>query len=193
MRRKFPTTLLAVALVFFGPLAAAVFLYAGWSDTGRLPMLENEDRVLLEGERQIPLEPLALADGSFSEADWARSRWSMIYARMSPCDEPCLRELRQLSQVYYALGNDRDRVRRVLLFQSVPEGIQAGPDLLVGKLPEGGTGGLEALLGGERAVQDGRVFLADPSGNLVVSYPPDADQARLLRDLERLLDLSGIG
>jgi len=33
----------------------------------------------------------------------------------------------------------------------------------------------------------GRVYLADPRGNLVASYPPDVEQKELLRDLKRLL------
>jgi hypothetical protein len=42
-------------------------------------------------------------------------------------------------------------------------------------------------------LERGRLFVVDPLGNLILSYPPDADQARLLKDLERLLNVSRIG
>jgi hypothetical protein len=48
------------------------------------------------------------------------------------------------------------------------------------------------VLGVDR-LEQGRLFVVDPLGNLILSYPPDADQARLLKDLERLLSVSRIG
>jgi hypothetical protein len=42
-------------------------------------------------------------------------------------------------------------------------------------------------------LQEGRIFVVDPLGNLVVSYPPAPNQELLLEDLERLLDVSRIG
>jgi cytochrome oxidase Cu insertion factor (SCO1/SenC/PrrC family) len=38
-----------------------------------------------------------------------------------------------------------------------------------------------------------RLYLVDPLGNLLMSYPPDAPPRALLDDLERLLKLSHIG
>ena len=43
-----------------------------------------------------------------------------------------------------------------------------------------------AALGAERMV-DGRVYVADPRGQVILSYPPDVEQKELLRDLKRLL------
>ncbi len=34
---------------------------------------------------------------------------------------------------------------------------------------------------------DGRVYVADPRGFVILSYPPDVEQKELLRDLKRLL------
>jgi hypothetical protein len=35
------------------------------------------------------------------------------------------------------------------------------------------------------------VLVADPRGEVILSYPPDVEQKELLRDLERLLAGSG--
>ena len=40
---------------------------------------------------------------------------------------------------------------------------------------------------GLRIHRDGRVFVADPRREVILSYPPDVEQKELLRDLERLL------
>jgi len=39
----------------------------------------------------------------------------------------------------------------------------------------------------------GRIYLVDPLGNLMMSYPGDAPPKSILTDLERLLKLSHIG
>jgi hypothetical protein len=41
-------------------------------------------------------------------------------------------------------------------------------------------------LGAER-MEGGRVFVASPRGDVILSYPPDVEQKELLRDLKRLL------
>jgi hypothetical protein len=46
--------------------------------------------------------------------------------------------------------------------------------------------GVAGSLGAER-LKDGRVFVANPRGAVIVSYPPDVEQKELLRDLKRLL------
>ena len=37
------------------------------------------------------------------------------------------------------------------------------------------------------------IYIADPHGNLLMSYPASGSARGLLKDLERLLRLSGIG
>jgi hypothetical protein len=43
-----------------------------------------------------------------------------------------------------------------------------------------------AALGAER-IGDGRVYVADPRGDVILSYPAEVEQKELLRDLKRLL------
>jgi len=45
-------------------------------------------------------------------------------------------------------------------------------------------------LGADR-LDGGRIYVADPRGLIVVSYPADVEQKELLRDLKRLLSASG--
>ena len=52
--------------------------------------------------------------------------------------------------------------------------------------------GVAAALGAE-SLAGGRVFVADPQGSVILSYPVDVEQNELLRDLKRLLSASGKG
>ena len=46
---------------------------------------------------------------------------------------------------------------------------------------------------GVSAEEAGRVYLVDPLGNLLMTYPPGTDPRSLSKDLEKLLRLSRIG
>ena len=184
--------LAALAALFFGPFLIAVVLYAGRDSFGGFGQLPNPDRELIANPPAVPLEPLALADGGASEADWARSRWSLIYARIAACQDPCVAALSRLHQVYLALGGDQDRVQQVFLMPASDVGAPVPSGFLVGVVDAPANAGLVAVLGRDR-LEQGRYFVVDPLGNLILSYPDDADQGRLLEDLERLLEVSRVG
>ena len=189
---------LAVGALCLGPFAVALLLYAGRDSFGGFDQLPNPDRELIANPAVVPLEPLRLADGSRTDPDWARSRWSLIYASIRPCDADCVAAVHRLDRVWLALGGERHRVRRFLL---VPEGPAGGyfadgtavpQGFAVGVIDAAGGDALIEALGRER-VDPGRYFVVDPLGNIILSYPDAADQQRLLEDLERLLAVSRVG
>lgn len=188
--KKWPVILLA--LLFFGPFILAIALYAGRGAIGGFGLIENPDRELIAEPVSLPVEPIRLAGGGESEATWARSRWLLIYARLSPCEEECQAALTRLYQVYLALGHERDRVRKALLLAADGPPPILPPGFLHGVLDTGQGPGLTELLGRDR-LEEGRYFVVDPLGNVILSYPDTADQERLLEDLELLLDASRIG
>ena len=161
-----------VALVCFGPFAAALLIYYGpfrpW-----LPQLPGNRELLAE---PVPL-PVAWRGGE--------GPWQLIYARMSPCEQQCAQHLGRLLQVQLALGRDQDRVQRALWHVGrVPE--LGDPELTLHALDDDIGRGVAAALGAER-LSNGRIYVADPRGSVILSYPPDIEQKELLRDLERLL------
>jgi hypothetical protein len=111
---------------------------------------------------------------------------------MTPCEGRCASDLARLTEVYLALGRHRARVRRVLLLADEDFRMTGDPTLLVGYLDGDRDAPLVRAFGLD-GLEQGRIFVVDPLGNLVMSYPPDADQSRLLEDLERLLEVSRIG
>lgn len=193
MRGRWRLEPVLIGLICFGPLALAAFLYYGPFETAGLPRLQNPERELIEPPLPLPAVGLTTASGETSDPSWSRKRWSLIYATLRPCGHDCLRELNRLSQVYFALGGDRDRAQRVFLFGGAPAPpFNGGADMLVATLDDPAGAELVKVLG-RRKIEGGRIFVADPHGNLVLSYPADADRSQLLKDLKRLLGLSGIG
>lgn len=161
-----------VALVCLGPFAAALFIYYGPFRTW-LPQLPGDRELLAE---PVPL-PTPWRDGE--------APWQLIYARMTPCEQQCAQHLARLLQVQLALGRDQDRVQRALWHVGdLPE--LDDPSLKVETLDDAAGRGVAVALGAER-LENGRVFVADPRGLVILSYPPDVEQKELLRDLERLL------
>jgi hypothetical protein len=71
-------------------------------------------------------------------------------------------------------------------------GFAEHPGLVIGLLDRDRDADLVRALGSER-LEQGRFFVVDPLGNLILSYPPEADRKRMLEDLERLLGVSRIG
>ena len=171
-----------VALAVFGPFLAALLLYYLPADLQWLPRLP--------GSRQLLEPPLAAPSAWLPASPGPRYRWFLIYAKIASCDRPCSSALERLRQVHAALAGDADRVQRVYWYAGAAPEIAADPDLLLHKIDDAAGESTVRALGFDR-LQIGRLYVADPRGLIVVSYPADVEQKELLRDLKRLLSASG--
>jgi hypothetical protein len=183
-----------LALVVFGPFAVATLIFYASPDLDWLPRLPGS-REMLEPPLAVAPDWLAAAPGTDSDA----YRWSLIYARMAACERQCGQELERLRQVHGALGRDADRVQRIYLRGGEPPAIpdsngltdgSQDPGLFVRGLDDAQGAAIVRALGADR-LQLGRVLIADPRGFLIASYPAHVEQKELLRDLKRLLSVSG--
>jgi cytochrome oxidase Cu insertion factor (SCO1/SenC/PrrC family) len=184
--------LLLVASIFFVPLAAAVALYfsASWR-----PPVGVQHGELIDPPRPLPEIAFTRPDGGTTAADVLRGRWFLVIPIEGACNERCLATLADLRQLRLALDKDAPRVQRVLLHDG--RCCEAGspamaPDLLVlgAAGPEGDA--LRALFPPATDGDNG-IYIVDPHGNLMMSYPATGAARGLLKDLERLLRLSSIG
>ena len=163
-----------VAVVCLGPFVAALFLYYGPFGRTCLPQLP--------GSRELLTEPFALPP---TWAAGGEAPWQLIYARMAPCEQQCAQHLARLLQVQLALGRDQGRVQRALWHVGDLPDLD-DPELVTHALDDDVGRAVADALGAER-LKNGRVYVADPRGLVILSYPPDVEQKELLRDLERLL------
>jgi len=185
-RRQF----LLVASLFIVPVVAAILLYqsSDWR-----PVV-NSQGTLIDPPRTLTTAGLALPDGAPAPASVFEGQWSVVHPA-DACDARTEALFEELGRVRLALDKDAPRVRRVLMHAGGCAGVtlpSRDADLLV--LSATGPGG-EALLAAFPTAVDGLpgIYIVDPHGNLMMSYPASGSARGLLKDLERLLRLSNIG
>lgn len=187
-----------IAALFLVPLAAAFWLYYGGSGW-RPPGATNQGELVVPPRSLPPLE-FAGADGRRIDGDLLRDRWTLLYVGDARCDERCRKLLYLTRQTRIALNQDAERVRRVFLATGAccaPGDLALEhPDLVIAVPSEEQLAVLSRLFtlpDGVALSGTGRLYVVDPLGNLMMSYPAAAPDKALLIDLKRLLRLSHIG
>jgi hypothetical protein len=179
-----------MALLFFGPLAAAVVMYYVGGDQWR-PKGSVAHGILLPEPRTLPAGVMVLPGGA--TADFT-GKWSLLYVGRGDCEDACRETLYRTRQVRRALGKEMERVQRFFITTSgQPDaGFLAveHPGLLV--LPDG-LSARDTALAAIGQFADGDVFIADPRGNVVMRFPPGTAMKDMHADLVLLLKASQIG
>jgi cytochrome oxidase Cu insertion factor (SCO1/SenC/PrrC family) len=197
VRRRGRQQLLALAALFLVPLAIAFGLYYGpshWRPGGG-----TNQGDIISPARPLPAVSLARPDGSPTGEQFLRGKWTMLYIGDGACDERCRKALYLTRQSRVALNKDMDRVQRVFLVT----GHCCDSTYLAAEHPDLQIALLNAAAGarllgvfpayGRQPEATGRIYIVDPLGNLMMSYPQGAPDQALLTDFRRLLRLSHIG
>lgn len=179
-----------VALVFFGPIVAAMFIYYGGGSRW-LPAGSVAHGILLTQPRTLPTGVMFLHDGA--TADFA-GKWSLLYVGRGDCDDACKEALYRTRQVRRALGKEMSRVQRLFISTSGRPDVgfvaTDHPGLLVMTDELASRDAVLAALG---EFAEGDVFIADPVGNVVLRFPAGTLMKDMHEDLELLLKASQIG
>ncbi len=137
------------------------------------------------------LRPLPVALPAAGEL---KGKWVLVQFDGGACDAGCERKLYFMRQVRRAQGKEMQRVARLWL---LTDKAQPGPELLKAiegtvVAPRAGIDAANGAFPAERSVTD-HLYLVDPLGNLMMRFPRDADPARVIKDLQRLLRASSFG
>lgn len=175
-----------IALVFFGPLILATWMYM----TGQLTPSGNTNHGAL-------LEPVVNLAETLPESALiteSGAPWRLVYVNEGQCDAACGEALHRLRQTRLMLGNDMDRVERIFLHGESPpdkvflddqhRGLITISDKWLGPLLEERR---------PKAQAPGGIYLVDPLDNLIMYFSPGIDPGDMVDDLKHLLDLSRIG
>lgn len=189
MNRKLTLGLLAA--LFFGPVIVAWIWFFHFSDNGSEPI-----DTVNKGELITPV--VAMADVELRSRESGEMEqvfgedWSIVILAPQACDASCQQALYVTRQVWRRLNRDMDRVQRVFV---------AGPDVEIDRSEHPLLRIFETGSEVERMFIEAvpthsparRVFLADPMGNLMMSYPIELEPEMLHDDLKRLLKISQAG
>ena len=130
-----------------------------------------------------------------------KGKWTLIVFGPIECDELCRENLYKTRQIRLAAGKDMHRVQRLWITNDAssfgrPRWLrEQHPDLLVASEGESKEGFMDQFILPEAPdpLMAQRVYILDPVGNLLISYPPDQKAEDILKDLKRLLHVSHIG
>lgn len=191
-RACFPSSgrlmLLALATAFLLPIGVSVALYASSWQPARLA----NHGALIQPPRPIGDAALLTAEGRALSFGAFRGKWALV-SFGARCPAACRQALYRMRQVHVALGKEMERVQRVFVAADgfgTSSGHDPGMTVIAG--PPAGTRALARQFGASFA-DDGRIYLVDPLGNLVLVYPPDSDPGGMRQDLVRLLQYSWVG
>lgn len=196
--RRNKRNFILLALIFILPAGIAYGLYfSGWRPA----------KTINHGELVSPPRPLedvalkTLSGADFNTAD-LRRRWTFVYFGAPDCPRVCADNLYKMRQVHIAQGKNQDRVQRLFVLTGndttgrLRKRLQDHPELKVVTGPEAGVRALAkqfVLPAGSPLDLRSRIYLVDPLGNLMMSYPADADPSGMRKDLARLLRVSQVG
>lgn len=190
--------LLLAGCFLLGIVIAVALFVSGWR-----PVHTGNYGELVEPPRPLKVAAsFTILGGGTLEAQALRGKWTYVTFTAADCLRPCEENLYKMRQVVAAQGKDAPRVQRWLVVSDTRAldwlrytledypGMQViiGPPAAVRAFA-----GQFALPAGTPDQDAGRIYLVDPLGNLMMSYPPGADPNGMRKDLARLLRVSRIG
>ena len=190
--------ILLIGVLFALPVIAAYALYlSGWR-----PSSTGNHGELVQPARPVEDVALTLLDGKPFRFSELRGKWTLVTFGTAQCHTPCERNLYKMRQVIEAQGKEATRLQSVMVVTDakaldwIHYAIKDYPNTRV----LAGAADNVAKLAREFALPAGspldnlnRIYVVDPLGNFMMSYPADADPSGMRKDLVRLLKVSRIG
>ncbi len=194
--RRSRLTLVLLMVLFGLPVVSAwwLFTHPQWQ-----PGATTNLGQLISPVRPLAALPLHDLNGQTIQQGFLRQGWTLVYFAPPQCGERCTQAAYQMHQVRLAQGRNVGLVQRLMVVpETAPAQAYAAvradyPHMTVAR-PQAGraTEVLEPfqLSAGEVVSDSGRIYLADPMGNLMMSYAAEQDPGDLIGDLEHLLKIS---
>lgn len=185
--------ILALLFVFFAvPLLAVMLMHHyQWHPKGD----SYGELVSPPMQLKIAAELLDNQGKAVTASIW-HDKWSMVYVT-GECDNICMERLHSMRQLHVSFAKDIERIQRILISTThkAAELKQQYPDLLIINQPASALPNLSSQfdIAGEAAIASNRIYLVDPLGNLMMSYPLSIAPAEIRKDMQRLLKYSWAG
>jgi extradiol dioxygenase family protein len=139
--------------------------------------------------------------GEEVELDSFRHKWVFLVTANGNCGSACEDNILKMRQLRFMQNNDMKRIRTLFLHTGLAPEI--ADDLNAKYRPIESYSTTQAdfdnwtpvlrVKGAPKEAQTDRLYIIDPAGNLMMSYPAGADPSMIKKDIKRLLKTSQIG
>jgi len=192
--------LILLVAFFVAPIVLAIIMYNTMPAGGPTKTKNHGDLVTpARPLTDVPLQTESGKDYKFSDMN---KTWVMIYIGNATCDKTCAKVLYEMRQSRLAQRGEHLRIKRLYIStggkakSSLLKVLKDHPGL---EVVSGSTENINFVLNqfkleNKTAVKSAnRLYLADPFGNLMMSYESNFDPKGLIKDMELLLKISRIG
>ena len=191
-RLKHRLKFIGLILVFLSPFIAgwmALYVFKVRPDS-------NQYGTLVQPVKPLSFPALTAQDGKPLDGDFWK-KWTFVVIAGDGCQQQCQQNMYYLRQMRIALGRDIERAQNVLVTpqQLSPEMAQKLPEYPALTVISSAPAAFIDLfaLPQRPPGQTPMLYLVDPAGNLMMTYPADNKPKAVLSDLQRLLKNSQIG
>lgn len=186
--------LIMVLIIFSAPpLGAWLYMEYGdkkFSSYGDIyqPVKVVPNLLMIDGEKEVALDDF-------------RRQWVFLTITDAECNQRCEENVIKVRQLRFMQNNDMSRIRSVFLHEGVNETLLSkfrekytDVEIYTAKIDKLRQWAKVLQHNDELSTQTkNRFYIIDPAGNLVMSYPIDADPNYMKKDIKRLLKASQIG
>lgn len=182
---------IALIAVFIAPVLVAFF----WQPTGYM----NRGQ-LIEPPRLVSDLAMHMIDGRATALSSLGGKWTYVYFSREVCDQACKAVIESLIRVRLSRGKHKDRIQFLVTIVAPTarppgNGIVSHPAALTAYIENSALGRWREAFGveGSAPPEAARIYLLDPVGYLMMSYPLATDPNDIRKDLARLMRVSRVG
>lgn len=196
-RRNKWALFILVVLFLAGIVAAYVLVESGWR-----PTTTKNYGELVQPARLLVDAAFTDAQGREVKFSSLKGKWTLLYFGAAECLKPCVDNLYKMRQITAAQGADEHRVQQAFivtdprardLLRYTMVDYPATIVLFASSETVRVFAAQFSLAAGTPLDGLNRIYVVDPLGNFMMSYPADADPVRMNKDLKLLLRASHIG
>tara|TARA_B110000196_G_C21092420_1_gene638228 strand:+ start:235 stop:819 length:585 start_codon:yes stop_codon:yes gene_type:complete len=185
-KNKGKITLIGISLFFFIPIIISWYLvfYSNFMTNSK--GVQNGELI----EPLITIGKIEAAGIKTMEKVLISEKWTLVFIEKGQCGELCKQRLYQLRQIRLALGEDRDKVDRLVIFNNQNNIDEFSEPYSGQKFIDNTFTGhsilFEKFKNFDSANPDS-VYLIDPYGFLMMKYSQDFKPKGIIKDIERLI------
>lgn len=186
-----------ILVVLFGLPYILAFVYYQFKDALPEQATSNHGD-LISPVRSIAKIDLLGVDGKSLNSQLA-GKWVLLTVASSSCAESCQKNLYHIRQVHKAMSGENLRVKKLLVLNEtsklmeLKEKLDNYSAMSVAIGSDSSIKELTALLRNPNPSVENGIYMIDPLGNYMMSYPENFDANLIIKDLERLLKVSQVG